>query len=147
MPDLRAEQRITRFGDRAGYRIVRHARGHQRPEPSRRGGRPTPADLAARDTVAKVAGELGATPAQVGLAWVLDRARRSATALVPITSAPTAADLTENLQAVDLVLSTEDTERLDSAAGFSLGEPHVHNLEAEAYVTSADLIRPAIPAA
>jgi aryl-alcohol dehydrogenase-like predicted oxidoreductase len=110
-------------------------------------GRPTQADLAVRDTVAKVASELGATPAQVGLAWVLDRARRSATALVPITSAPTAADLTENLHAVDLALSTEDIERLDSASGFSLGEPHVHNLEGEAYVTSADLIRPAVPAA
>ena len=108
-------------------------------------GRPTEADLAVRDAVDQVATELEVTPAQVGLAWALHRARRSTTALVPITSAPTAAALIENLEALDLELSSEDIRRLDSAGGFSLGEPHVHNQEGEKYVTSADLIRPAVP--
>ena len=108
-------------------------------------GRPTPADLAVRDAVAAVAARLDATAAQVGLAWILHRARRSVTALVPITSAPTAGDLKDNLQALHIELSAQDIEDIDAAGGFSLGEPHVHNLNAEKYVTSSDLIRPAVP--
>jgi len=42
-------------------------------------------------------------------------------------------------------LSAEDIEHIDSAGGFSLGEPHMHNLNVEKYVTSSDLIRPAVP--
>jgi aryl-alcohol dehydrogenase-like predicted oxidoreductase len=108
-------------------------------------GRPTPADLAVRDAVAAIAARLDATAAQVGLAWILNRARRSATALVPITSAPTAGDLKDNLHALDLELSAEDIEHIDSAGGFSLGEPHRHNLNGEMFVTSSDLIRPTVP--
>ncbi|MGW8066848.1 aldo/keto reductase [Streptomyces ziwulingensis] len=109
--------------------------------------RPTPADLSVREAVAKVADRHEATSAQVGLAWVLHRARRSPTALVPITSAPTAQAMSSNLEALDLALTEQDMTELDSAGGFTLGEPHVHNREGEKYVTADNLIRPAVPVA
>jgi len=34
-------------------------------------------------------------------------------------------------------LSAEDIEHIDSAGGFSLGEPHMHNLNVEKYVPAA----------
>ncbi len=112
-----------------------------------RTGRPTTADLAVREAVIEVAARHGATPAQVGLAWVLDRARHSPTGIVPITSAPTADAFRENLRALELNLNAEDFTLLNGAGDFALGEPHDHNRVGEEYVTAADLIRPAIPAA
>ncbi|WP_431031987.1 aldo/keto reductase [Streptomyces sp. P6-2-1] len=112
-----------------------------------RTGRPTGADLAVREAVAEVAARHGATRAQVGLAWVLGRARRSPTGIAPVTSAPTAGILRDNLRALELELTAEDMDRLDGAGGSVLGEPHDHNRVGQEYVTAPDLIRPVIPAA
>jgi aryl-alcohol dehydrogenase-like predicted oxidoreductase len=72
----------------------------------------------AREVIA-VAEELGATPAQVAIAWV----RAQPWHLVPIVGARTEPQLRENLGALDLELSREQVERLDAVSGFRLGFP------------------------
>lgn len=59
----------------------------------------------------EVAGRLGATPAQVALAWLLGRSPQLL--LIPGTSSR--AHLEENLAAADLHLDEEDRARLDAA--------------------------------
>jgi aryl-alcohol dehydrogenase-like predicted oxidoreductase len=73
----------------------------------------------AREVVA-VADELGATPAQVAVAWV--RARRP-WHLVPIVGARSESQLRENLGALDVELSREHVDHLDEISGFRLGFP------------------------
>jgi aryl-alcohol dehydrogenase-like predicted oxidoreductase len=72
----------------------------------------------AREVIA-VADELGATPAQVAIAWV----RAQPWHLIPIVGARTESQLRENLRAIDVVLAPEHVERLDAASGFRLGFP------------------------
>jgi len=72
----------------------------------------------AREVVA-VADELGATPAQVAIAWV----RAQAWQLIAIVGARTERQLRENLGALDVDLSPEQIERLDTVSGFRLGFP------------------------
>jgi aryl-alcohol dehydrogenase-like predicted oxidoreductase len=67
-----------------------------------------PAVLAALDTVAA---ETGATLAQISLAWLA--AQPGVTA--PIASATSVAQLEELLPAMDLALSADQLERLDTA--------------------------------
>jgi aryl-alcohol dehydrogenase-like predicted oxidoreductase len=69
-----------------------------------------------RETVA-VAGELGATPSQVALAWLLDR-------VMPISAATREGQLAENLGALDLRLPADHRDRLDAASAVDLGFPH-----------------------
>ena len=61
-------------------------------------------------TVRAVAERLGATPAQVGLAWLL--AHRDNVLLIPGTSSP--AHLEENLAVADVRLSADDVAELDA---------------------------------
>jgi aryl-alcohol dehydrogenase-like predicted oxidoreductase len=72
----------------------------------------------AREVVA-VADELGATPAQVAVAWVRARPWH----LVPIVGARSESQLRENLGALDVELSREHVDRLDEISGFRLGFP------------------------
>ncbi|WP_066361344.1 aldo/keto reductase [Herbidospora mongoliensis] len=70
--------------------------------------------VAASNTVVKeVAGELGATPAQVSLAWLLRRAPN----MLPIPGTTSEAHLAENLAAADLELGDERFDRLQAFAG------------------------------
>jgi aryl-alcohol dehydrogenase-like predicted oxidoreductase len=62
-------------------------------------------------TLAEVAGELGATPSQVVLAWLL----HSTPPIIPIIGASSVAQLDELLPAADLKLNQETMTRLDSA--------------------------------
>ncbi|WP_345468568.1 aldo/keto reductase [Actinoallomurus oryzae] len=64
-------------------------------------------------TVLAVARELGATPSQVGLAWLL--AHYARTLLIPGTAS--ADHLTENLAAADVELGPDAMARLDASAG------------------------------
>ena len=68
------------------------------------------------DAVMDVAGEVGATPAQVALAWVL---AKPSLLLGPIASATSAAQVRELMGSVAVTLSPEQIARLDevSAAG------------------------------
>ncbi len=77
------------------------------------------ADAVVRETVA-VAAELGVTPSQVALAWVLARE----IPVTPITGVTSERQLSENLAAVDVVLEPEQIARLDEASAIELGFPH-----------------------
>ncbi|MGY1725221.1 aldo/keto reductase [Blastococcus sp. SYSU DS0533] len=70
-------------------------------------------DLAAPDSpVADIARELDATPAQVALAWLLQKSP----VVLPIPGTKSVDHLTENLGAARLTLSDEDMARLDALA-------------------------------
>jgi aryl-alcohol dehydrogenase-like predicted oxidoreductase len=77
-----------------------------------------PARRAAQE-VAAIAAEVGATPAQVALAWTRARSR----AVHPLVGVSKAAQLEDILGALDLVLPEEAVSRLDAAGDFELGFP------------------------
>jgi pyridoxine 4-dehydrogenase len=74
--------------------------------------------------VVDIAGELGATPAQVGLAWLLAHAPN--TLLIPGTKS--AAHLEENIGAGDVALSAEAIARLDAVTTPG-ADPWAHGVE------------------
>ncbi|MEV1084202.1 aldo/keto reductase [Streptomyces sp. NPDC050211] len=77
-------------------------------------------NLALADVVKEVATELGRTPAQVGLAWTLQNPDVTA----PIIGARTAAQLEDNLGALDVDFTAAQLARLDEAGAIALGYPH-----------------------
>jgi aryl-alcohol dehydrogenase-like predicted oxidoreductase len=76
------------------------------------------------NAVEAVAGEAGATPAQVAIAWARARAARWNTAIIPILGARTLEQLRENLGGLDLELTESQVQRLDELSAVSLGFPH-----------------------
>ncbi|MFC5751598.1 aldo/keto reductase [Actinomadura rugatobispora] len=88
---------------------------------------PVPAGAASPDdpespvtvVVREVAGELGASPAQVALAWTRTRSR----AVHPLTGPRTVEELDDTLSALDLTLPADAIERLETATGFAPGFP------------------------
>jgi pyridoxine 4-dehydrogenase len=75
--------------------------------------------LAREGTVlARVATKLGATPAQVALAWVLHRSR----VMLPIPGTSRVAHLDENVAAASLELSDDDFRELDDAGRAESGK-------------------------
>ena len=71
--------------------------------------------------LAEVAAGLDATPAQVAIAWLL--ARRDRVNLIPILGARSAAQLEENLGAIDLALPPAALARLEEVSAVPLGFP------------------------
>jgi aryl-alcohol dehydrogenase-like predicted oxidoreductase len=69
----------------------------------------------------RIGGEVGATPAQVAIAWLLHR--REPPAIVPIVAARRAEQLVENLAATDVVLSEDQVAAIDAAGRPQLGFP------------------------
>ena len=69
--------------------------------------------------VQEVADEVGATPAQVAIAWTRARSR----AVHPILGASTAEQLEDNLGALDVTLPEDALRHLESAVEFSEGFP------------------------
>ena len=76
------------------------------------------ANALAREVIA-VADEVGAAAAQVAIAWV----RTQPWHTVPIVGARSAAQLRENLGALDVELTREQIDRLDAASEFRPGFP------------------------
>jgi aryl-alcohol dehydrogenase-like predicted oxidoreductase len=79
----------------------------------------TERDRAAVAAVRKVADELGATPAQVALAWLRSKSK----AVLPLVGASTVEQLVENLGALELELPGEAVRQLEDAVEFELGFP------------------------
>jgi aryl-alcohol dehydrogenase-like predicted oxidoreductase len=75
-------------------------------------------DLGVARVVQEVAGELGATPAQVALAWTTHRG-----GVLPIIGARTVEQLKENLGCTAVTLPPPLVMRLEAATEFSLGFP------------------------
>ncbi len=72
------------------------------------------------DAVKSVASEMGASPAQVSLAWVLQRPQ-VASAIIGVRSL---AQLEDNLKGADLTLPDAATQRLDAASASDLDYPY-----------------------
>ena len=67
-----------------------------------------------------VAEELGVTPSQVAIAWVCGGEGN----IIPLVGARTAAQLEDNLGALDVTLTDAQLKRLNDASAISLGFPH-----------------------
>jgi aryl-alcohol dehydrogenase-like predicted oxidoreductase len=91
-----------------------------------RAGRLTEREESAAGAVRAVAEELGATPAQVALAWV----RRDG--VLPLVGARTPEQLSDCLSGLDVVLPPEAVARLEAAAPFERGFPADFIAECEA---------------
>ncbi|QIS02475.1 aldo/keto reductase [Nocardia brasiliensis] len=76
--------------------------------------------LGIADVVKQVAGEIGTSPAQVALAWTL----RNPAVTAPIIGARTAAQLEDNLGALDVALDAGQLNRLAQVSAIELGFPH-----------------------
>ncbi|AKT39470.1 aldo/keto reductase [Chondromyces crocatus] len=81
-------------------------------------------ETAILDAVLGVAEELGTTPTHVAVAWLLHKAARSTTSLVPILGPRTRAQLDATLGATTVKLSEEQVARLDAPSAVPLGVPH-----------------------
>jgi len=82
-----------------------------------------PAKAAVVDAVLAAADELGVPAARVAVAWLVERARRSTTGIVPIIGPRTAEQLDDYLAALDLDLGSH-YDRLDEVSRIDLGQPH-----------------------
>ncbi|MFQ6327431.1 MULTISPECIES: aldo/keto reductase [unclassified Nocardia] len=76
--------------------------------------------LAIADVVKEVAAQLGKAPSQVALAWTL----RNPAVTAPIIGARTAAQLEDNLGALDVEFDPAQVARLEQASAIDLGFPH-----------------------
>ena len=76
--------------------------------------------LGVADAVKEVATESGSTPAQVALAWVMQKPGVTA----PVIGARTLDQLTGNLGALEVDLTAEQLARLDAVSAIDLGYPH-----------------------
>jgi len=77
-------------------------------------------NLAVAEVVRGVAAEVGATPAQVAIAW----ARQQAGTVIPLLGARNAAQLEDNLGALDVRLDAAHLAALDAASAIEPGFPH-----------------------
>jgi aryl-alcohol dehydrogenase-like predicted oxidoreductase len=82
------------------------------------------------DALVTAADGLGVSPGQTAFAWLLERARRSATGVVPIVGPRTLAQVQSYLAAVDVSIGDDVYQRLDDVSRIDLGEPHA-SLQAE----------------
>ncbi|MDA3645334.1 aldo/keto reductase [Saccharopolyspora indica] len=80
----------------------------------------TERNLTIADAVQEVAAELGRTPAQVGLAWLLQNPDVTA----PVIGARTPEQLEGNLGALEVEFTTAQLDRLETASSIELGYPH-----------------------
>ncbi|SEF37730.1 Predicted oxidoreductase [Amycolatopsis pretoriensis] len=83
-------------------------------------GMVTERNLAIADVVTEIAKELGHTPAQVGLAWLLQNPAVTA----PIIGARTPEQLEDNLAALKVEFTRAQLNRLEEASAIELGYPH-----------------------
>jgi aryl-alcohol dehydrogenase-like predicted oxidoreductase len=76
-------------------------------------------NLAIAQTVVDVAAEIGKTPSQVALAWLLAQGPD----VIPIVGSRKAHQIADNLACLDVTLGTADLEKLDAVSKIELGFP------------------------
>ena len=91
------------------------------------------------DAVLAAADGLGVPAAQVAVAWLLERARRSTTGLVPIIGPRTPEQLDSYLAALDVRLGDEWYAELDTASRIDPGQPYNQVAEQRATPLGGDL--------
>ncbi|MBB5163411.1 aryl-alcohol dehydrogenase-like predicted oxidoreductase [Mycobacterium sp. AZCC_0083] len=85
---------------------------------------------------------------QVAVGWLLERARRSSTGVVPIIGPRTVEQLDDYLGALDVRLDADTYDELDRASAIPLGQPHEQNAERSTVVVGgAGFRRPTVPSA
>ncbi|WP_425826178.1 aldo/keto reductase [Streptomyces fractus] len=102
------------------------------------------------DTVLAIPDETGLPPAQVAVAWVRERAARSATTLVPIVGPRSATQLDSYLDALQVTLTDEQFARLTESSAIPLGAPHegiAGSLNATQGGDASKVIAPVVPVA
>ena len=95
-------------------------------------------NLKIADVANAIASERGASTSQVAIAWILSQRHRAS--LVPILGVRTAAQLADNLAALELSLAPDELERLQQASRIDLGFPHDFNIDGLVYGTTQALI-------
>lgn len=70
------------------------------------------------DAVLAIADEIGVSPGQVAIAWVL------AKGVLPIIGPRTHEQLNDNLSSINVTLTDDQVQRLDAASAITLGFPH-----------------------
>jgi aryl-alcohol dehydrogenase-like predicted oxidoreductase len=76
------------------------------------------------DAVLAAGEDLGVPAAEVAIAWLLERARRSSTGVVPIIGPRTIAQLDSYLAALSVDLGPDVYDRLDEVSRIDLGQPY-----------------------
>lgn len=110
----------------------------------------TARETAILDTVLAVAKEIGASPTEAAIAWLLHKAAKSTTSLIPILGSRTRDQLDGTLGALDVKLSPEQIARLDGASAVALGTPQQQINDSAARIAGGkpELLEvPVIPAA
>jgi len=109
-----------------------------------------PVKVATVDAVIEVADQIGVSAAQVAVAWLLERRRRSLTALVPIIGPRTVEQAESYLASLDLKLDDDHYRRLDEVSRIDPGQPH-NQIAARATVAmggeASGFIPPRVPRA
>ena len=103
-------------------------------------------ETAILDAVLAIAKEVGRSPTEVAIAWVLHKAGLSTTALIPILGARTYEQLAGSLSALEVNLSQEQIGRLDETSEIALGTPHEQTQGSAAAITGGkpELFQPQI---
>jgi aryl-alcohol dehydrogenase-like predicted oxidoreductase len=110
----------------------------------------TSRETAILDAVLAVAQEAGASPTEIAIAWLLHKAAKSTTSLIPILGSRTREQLDATLGALDVKLSADQIARLDTASATALGTPHEQINSSAAAIAGGKpdlLVSPVIPAA
>ncbi len=103
-------------------------------------------ETAILDALFAVATEQGASPTEVAVAWLLHKARRASTPMIPILGSRTRAQFDATLGALKVELSEEQFARLSAASTVELGVPHQQASEMlPALSGGRDLRLPALP--
>ncbi|MEV4343277.1 aldo/keto reductase [Actinoplanes sp. NPDC049596] len=76
------------------------------------------------DELLAISAETGTEPAVLAIAWLLERGRRSSTAVVPIIGPRSTEQLDAYLRSLDVQLADEHYQRLDEVSAPILGIPH-----------------------
>ena len=110
-------------------------------------GRPNDHDWGVYTVVKGIADGVGASPAQVAVAWTLHRFAKGPAAYIPILGARNGNELRELLGARDIVITDAQFEDISKAGAPNLGEPHNHNALSMDFVGGEPYYRPLYPAA
>ncbi len=84
------------------------------------------------DAVLAVSDELGVSPAQVAVAWLVERARRSSTGVVPVIGPRSVQQLDDYLAALSIEIAAPTYDRLEQVSRIDLGEPYAKLAENDA---------------
>ena len=97
----------------------------------------TERNLEIAETVVQVAQQLGRSPSQIALAWVVQQPGITS----PIFGARTLEQLEDNLAAADLVLDEESLKRLDEASALPVVYPYDFHAQVRSIITTMGLER------